>query len=70
MPVSRETLQRIAMDLWAISLTPAEAEAALALLAPAREGLAELDALDLEPLEPAVTFTPITTSGGADRQAD
>ena len=69
MPVSKETLQRIAMDLWATTLAPAEAEAALALLAPALEGLAELDALDLDPFEPALTFTPIPSSGGDDSRA-
>ena len=66
MPLSKETLQRIALDFWATTLAPVEAEAALALLAPALEGLAALDALDLEPFEPALTFTPVPSDGGDD----
>lgn len=56
MPFSKETLQRMARELWAQELTPGEAEEVLVWLTPALDGLAELDALDLEPLEPAATF--------------
>ncbi|HEY7675706.1 MAG TPA: hypothetical protein VIG69_01440 [Candidatus Methylomirabilis sp.] len=56
MPFSKETLQRIARELWATEVAPADAEEALVWLTPALDGLAELDALDLEALEPAVTF--------------
>lgn len=57
MSVSKETLSAIAREVWGAEPAPADLEGALALLAPALEGLAELDALDLEPLEPALTFS-------------
>ena len=56
MPLSKETLQRMARELWAQELTPGEAEEVLVRLTPALESLAELDALDLESVEPAATF--------------
>ena len=66
MPLLKETLQRIARELWGTEVTAAEAGEALVWLTPALEGLAELDALDLESLEPAVTFAasaPDTADG-------
>ena len=56
MPLSKETLQRIARELWSTEVPPGQIEEALAGLTPALEGLAELDALDLEGLEPAASF--------------
>ncbi len=53
MPLSKETLQRIARELWATEVAPGEAEEVLVWLTPALEGL---DGLDLEAVEPAVTF--------------
>ncbi len=64
MPFSKETLQRIARELWGTELAPAEAEEALVWLTPALQGLAELDALDLEALEPAVTFAQPAPGAG------
>jgi len=58
MPLSRETLEAIARELWGVDVPPGEIEGAMALLGPALEGVAELDTLDLEPLEPAITFNP------------
>ena len=60
MPFSKETIQAIARELWATQVTPGEAEEVLVWLTPALEGLAELDALDLEPVEPAPTFAAST----------
>ena len=56
MPFAKETIQAIARELWARQVTPGEAEEVQAMLTPALEGLAELDALDLESVEPAPTF--------------
>ncbi len=65
MLLSKETLQRIARELWATEVAPGEAEEVLVWLTPALEGLAELDGLDLEAVEPAVTF-----AASAPRAAD
>jgi len=58
MAFSKETLQRIARELWATEVAPAEVEEVLVWLTPALDGLGELDALDLEAVEPAITFAP------------
>lgn len=58
MALSKETLQVIAQELWGVEIPPADIEGAMALLGPALEGVAELDALDLEALEPALSFNP------------
>ncbi len=64
MAASRETLQAMAREYWGSNPSPAEAEEAMALLNPALEGLGQLDALNLEHLEPAFVFAvPEPASG-------
>jgi hypothetical protein len=66
MPFSKETLQAIAREAYAKQVTPAEAEEVLVWLTPALDGLTELDALDLESVEPTPTFTPSPAAGAAE----
>ncbi len=56
MPASKETLHAMAREYWGTNPSPAEIEEAMALLNPALEGLSQLDALNLEDLEPAFIF--------------
>ncbi len=58
MALSQETLQRIAREVWAADVAPEVIAEALGWLTPALDGLAALDALDLEPVEPGTIFSP------------
>jgi hypothetical protein len=56
MAASKDTLLAMAREYWGTNPAPAEVEEAMALLNPALAGLGELDALNLEHLEPAYIF--------------
>jgi hypothetical protein len=64
MPASKETLQAMAREYWGTNPAPAEVEEAMALLNPVLEGLGELDALNLEHLEPALIFAVLEPGTG------
>ncbi len=72
MTYSQETLQTIARQLWDTEVPAAEASEVLRWVNLCLEGLAELDALDLESVEPvpAVALLPPGAPGEAGAEGE